>query len=174
MPYLLDDNSFERTKTAVQFVEKIIRNPSPQLANPSINSIDCLAKLTSSYSSGYQWDYLYVDGNAYAQVGSYGSDADYGKAEHVYGCTDLKSGTLVRMLGTQLFTLLETLIVPVMTTSSISAGGANASSYGTGTCSYGGSSITVHNYYNSIIASGVMVYVILQSGGWQVLTENCS
>lgn len=136
-----------------------------------------LAKLTSSFSSGYAWEALHIaEDHSVTTLPAWGNSTDAGaRAYHIYGCTTLKSGTIVQMVNDQFdFKLLETLIVPVMTTSTISAGNGLTTSHGTGTCSYGGTSITVDNYYNTSIDSGVMIYVFLNAGGWQTLTEDCA
>ncbi len=166
-----NDDAVARIQNVVKRVERMpINLPHVRPAPTPWGSKGFLAVLTSTYSSGYSWSVVNLDEDGLKTTADAdGSSTECGKAYHFYDSQTIPNGEYVWMLSTRRFILMNPSPRRVMTTSAVTAGADNNSSFGTGTCSYG----EVRNYFNTTFTSGSFIYITLNGGSWEIIAGSC-
>ena len=168
----LSRNSINKLRKTIRTVEGIGFEPS-ETDNYFSSTEGFLGRLTSTYSSGYSYNFIEVNDSAgLTAQADWGGDANTGqKIYHIGGCQSLQSGEYVWVFANNMFKLIDLSPRRVFTGGAITAGAGDGSTYGTGSISgYG----TVRNYYSSAIDTGTLIYVVLVGANWEVLTANCA
>lgn len=155
-------NSWNRISGAVRKIENL---PVDTIRPPTViqsGFVPFIAKLTSTYSSGYAWEYVGAD-NTLTSRPTWGSSTEMGRAYHVKGCTTLFAGFFVHMYSFELFEVLasQTCIDGTLT-SGCSAGGS---------CTFG--SYTLYNTWPDNIASGSKFVAHLRADKFIITDANC-